>query len=191
MEALEQHKGELSMQILREEATKLTLTKKEIPFWFHWFSKLDIRKLEHRRRLIVRFINAVFLYDDRIAFAFNYKDGSKTITLEEIENSHLWSGLTSHAEPKLKSPILSGFFSSERKHFGRRTVLVHLPFLLCNKHSLRKITLLIITILMPFKLGIEVDFDVEFFIFFRDNYAVHQQPEVGVADGSLLNDLLN
>ena len=29
---------------------------------------------------------------------------------------------------------------------------------------------------MPFKLGIEVDFDVELFIFFRDNNAVHQQP---------------
>ena len=39
---------------------------------------------------------------------------------------------------------------------------------------------------MPFKLGIEVDFDVEFFIFLGDNNAVHQQAEVGVADGSFL-----
>ena len=51
--------------------------------------------------------------------------------------------------------------------------------------------LLIITILMPFKFGVEVDFDVEFFIFLGDNNAVHQQAEVGVADGSFLNDLLD
>ena len=60
--------------------------------------------------------------------------------------------------------------------------------LLCYKHSLRQISLLIITILMPFKFGVEVDFDVEFFIFLN---AVHQQAEVGVADGSFLNDLLD
>ena len=69
--------------------------------------------------------------------------------------------------------------------------MVRLPFFLCNKHSLRQIPLLIIATLMPFKLGVEVDFDVEFFIFFRDNNAVHQQAEVGVADGSFLNDLLD
>ena len=63
--------------------------------------------------------------------------------------------------------------------------------LLCYKHSLRQISLLIITILMPFKFGVEVDFDVEFFIFLGDNNAVHQQAEVGVADGSFLNDLLD
>ena len=42
------------------------------------------------------------------------------------------------------------------------------PAVLCYEHSFRKITFLIIAILMPFKLGIEVDFDVELFIFFRD-----------------------
>ena len=99
MEALEQQKSELSVQILREEAAKPTLTKKEILFWFHRFRKLDTRKLEHRRRLIDSFINAVFLYDDRIAFAFNYKDGTKTITLEELENSSLGSDLTALAAP--------------------------------------------------------------------------------------------
>ena len=29
---------------------------------------------------------------------------------------------------------------------------------------------------MPFKFGVEVDFDVEFFILLGDNNAVHQQP---------------
>ena len=39
------------------------------------------------------------LYDDKIVFTFNYKDGSKTITMEEIENSALSSDLTSLGAP--------------------------------------------------------------------------------------------
>ena len=33
------------------------------------------------------------------------------------------------------------------------------------KYAFGQVSFLIITILMPFKLGVEVDFDVEFFIF--------------------------
>ena len=62
---------------------------------------------------------------------------------------------------------------------------------LCNKHSLCEIPLCIIAIFMTIKFGVEVDFDVEFFIFLGDNDAVHQQSDVRVADSSLLYDLLN
>ena len=133
MEALEQQKSELSVQILREEAAKPTLTKKEILFWFHRFRKLDTRKLEHRRRLIDSFINAVFLYDDRIAFAFNYKDGSKTITLEEIENSDLGSDLTALAAPQ-KARFYRAFCIFRGKIIvGRR--VTYAPFLLSYSHK--------------------------------------------------------
>ena len=37
--------------------------------------------------------------DNKIVFTFNYKDGSKTITMEEIENSALSSDLTSLGAP--------------------------------------------------------------------------------------------
>ena len=55
-------------------------------------------------------------------------------------------------------------------HIGTPAVLLRYKNPLCN------ITLLIITILMPFKFGVEVDFDVEFFVFLGDNNAVHRQP---------------
>ena len=35
------------------------------------------------------FVNAVYLYEDKIILTFNYKDGSKTITLAEVESSDL------------------------------------------------------------------------------------------------------
>ena len=42
-----------------------------------------------KQRLIDSFVNAVYLYEDKIILTFNYKDGSKTITLAEIEGSDL------------------------------------------------------------------------------------------------------
>lgn len=39
--------------------------------------------------MIDSFVNAVYLYEDKIILTFNYKDGSKTITLAEVEGSDL------------------------------------------------------------------------------------------------------
>ena len=46
-------------------------------------------KREQRQRLIDSFVNAVYLYEDKIILTFNYKDGAKTITLAEVEGSDL------------------------------------------------------------------------------------------------------
>ena len=35
--------------------------------------------------LVDIFINSIFLYDDKIVIAFNWKDGVKTVTLTELE----------------------------------------------------------------------------------------------------------
>ena len=45
--------------------------------------------LEQRKRLIDSFVNAIYLYDDRIVLTFNYKDGTKHISLEEVKSSDL------------------------------------------------------------------------------------------------------
>ena len=100
LESLEEKKSELSTQIIKEEMTKPTLTREQVLFWFHRFRKLDTTKLEHRRRLIDSFVNAVFVYDDRITFTFNFKDGTKTITFAELEESGLGSDINALAAPK-------------------------------------------------------------------------------------------
>ncbi|MCH5297166.1 MAG: zinc ribbon domain-containing protein, partial [Ruminococcus sp.] len=110
LEELEHQKSELAVQITKEEMCRPTLTKEQIIFWVERFRKLNTNKLEHRRRLIDSFINSIYLYDDRIVITFNYKDGSKTITLEEIENSALGSDLTSLAAPKRESRIFYSLF---------------------------------------------------------------------------------
>lgn len=39
--------------------------------------------------MIDSFVNAVYLYDDKIVLTFNYKDGTKTISLDDVNSSDL------------------------------------------------------------------------------------------------------
>lgn len=100
LEDLEKQKSDISVQIVKEELSKPLLTKDQILFWFHRFRKYNTRRLDHKRRLIDSFINAIYLYDDKMVITFNYKDGSEIVSLSEIENSDLSSDLTASALPK-------------------------------------------------------------------------------------------
>ena len=55
--------------------------------WLHRFRKLDVRQKEHRKMLIDTFINAIFLYDDKLVITFNYKEGTKTITFADLQDA--------------------------------------------------------------------------------------------------------
>ena len=56
-------------------------------FWLHRFRKLDVRQKSHRKMLIDTFINAIFLYDDKMVIAFNYKEGTTTITFDDLKTA--------------------------------------------------------------------------------------------------------
>lgn len=99
MDELESRRNELILQIGKEKTANPSFTKEQIVFWFQRFKKLDANKLEHRRRLIDSFINAIFLYDDKMVITFNYKDGSKTITFADIEKSEIRSDMNCSGEP--------------------------------------------------------------------------------------------
>lgn len=99
LEDLEKQKNDLSVQIVKEEMAKPMLTKRQLIFWFQRFRKCNVSKLEHRRRLIDSFLNSVCLYDDKMLITFNYKDGTKAITLADIEKSELGSDLTARPLP--------------------------------------------------------------------------------------------
>ena len=84
LDALEAEKEKLELALLQEEIRHPTLTKEKIKFWLLRFRALDLTLLEHRKRLIDSFVNAVYLYDDRLVITFNYKDGAKTVMLADI-----------------------------------------------------------------------------------------------------------
>ena len=100
LEDLEQQRKELSLQIVKEELAQPTLTRDQILFWLYRFRELNPEKIEHRRRLINSFVNAVYLYDDHLVFVGNYKDGTKTIPFAELEAAGLSSDLNALSVPK-------------------------------------------------------------------------------------------
>ena len=58
-----------------------------------------MKQLDHRRRLIDSFVNAIYLFDDYLVITFNYKEGTKTITFAEIEEA-FGSDLSSLTAPQ-------------------------------------------------------------------------------------------
>ena len=83
---LEREKKELEITILQEKIKKPFLTKEQIRFGIEKFGKLDISTKEGKQRLIDGFINAIYVYDDKIIFTFNYKDGTRTVMLSELSD---------------------------------------------------------------------------------------------------------
>lgn len=91
-------------------------------FWLHRFRKLDVRQQSHRKMLIDTFINAIFLYDDKMVITFNYKEGTKAITFAELQeaiSNKNGSDLDCLAAPrrsKLYIACSDLFYKSERAH---------------------------------------------------------------------------
>ena len=84
LEKLEEQQKELEVRIAEEKIAKPRLSENQIRFWLTRLRKLDTRVKSHRETLINTFVNAVYLYDEKVLIAFNYKDGTKTITFDEI-----------------------------------------------------------------------------------------------------------
>lgn len=84
LEELEANKEDLEIKIACENLIRSKVDAEFVTFWLHRFRKLDVRQQAHRKMLIDTFINSIYLYDDKIIITFNYKDGTKTITFEDI-----------------------------------------------------------------------------------------------------------
>jgi len=88
LEELEATKEELENRLANEQLSKPPKVSAEfMTFWLHRFRKLDVAKQSHRKMLIDTFINAIYLYDDKMLITFNYKDGTKKITFSEIQEA--------------------------------------------------------------------------------------------------------
>lgn len=86
MDELEQQKKELEAALADAELISgLRLTKDHIKFFLLRFRSMDLDEEESKRRLIDTFINAVFVYDDKITITFNYSGDNRTITIQEVE----------------------------------------------------------------------------------------------------------
>jgi len=91
LEELEETKGNLEASILQEEIENPQISREEVKFYIDKYRKMDLIKGTHRQQLVDGFVNAIFVYDDKLVLTFNYKDGTKEISLEEISSSDMGS----------------------------------------------------------------------------------------------------
>ena len=82
-EQLEETKRELEARIAEEKLAKPKVTEEFIRFWLLRFRKLDMSLKDQRQALVDTFINAIYLYDDKVLITFNYKEGTQTVTFGE------------------------------------------------------------------------------------------------------------
>jgi len=85
LDELEAKKADLEISLAREEIQKDPITKEQIVWWISRFKDGSLDDPEYRKAIVDIFVNSVFLYDDKLVITFNWKDGTKTVTLAELE----------------------------------------------------------------------------------------------------------
>ena len=77
--------------------------------------------------LIDTFINAVFLYDDKLVLTYNFREGTETITFDDLKNK-LGEGFSGSDMSSVAAPVLSVVFHPEDNGF----FLYILDFFVCH-----------------------------------------------------------
>ena len=116
LDKLEARKEEILVNIQTAELQKPKLTREQMTAWFEQFRHGDPANRDFQKRLIDTFVNAVYVFDDKLVLTYNYQHGTQTISLEEIESA-LSSDFDGAAPPNTKSPnfglfcCIQGLFS--------------------------------------------------------------------------------
>lgn len=77
---LESEKRDLELQLVMEEAKQVKLTVPEVKFFLNALKKGNADSIKHQKTLIAIFVNAIYLYDDKITLIFN--SGDKAVTVD-------------------------------------------------------------------------------------------------------------
>ena len=113
LEQLEETKRELEARIAEEKLAKPKVTEEFIRFWLLRFRKLDMSLKDQRQALVDTFINAIYLYDDKVLITFNYKEGTQTVTFgeaTEVASEGNGSDLDCIPAPQKRQLLIAVFF---------------------------------------------------------------------------------
>ena len=110
LEALEDQRKELQARIAEERLAKPKMKEEFVRFWLLRFRKLDMTQPEQRQALVDTFINAIYLYDDKVLITFNYKKGTETVAFGEAVKAEKSSDMSARGAPNNENP---NFFSIE------------------------------------------------------------------------------
>ena len=116
LEALEDQRKELQVRIAEERLAKPKMKEEFVRFWLLRFRKLDMTQPEQRQALVDTFINAIYLYDDKVLITFNYKEGTETVAFGEAVKAEKSSDMSARGAPRKTSTlcVLVFLFRCER-----------------------------------------------------------------------------
>ena len=103
LEALEEQRKELQARIAEERLAKPKMKEEFVRFWLLRFRKLDMTQPEQRQALVDTFINAIYLYDDKVLITFNYKEGTETVAFGEAVKAEKSSDMSARGAPRKTS----------------------------------------------------------------------------------------
>ena len=154
LEVLEEQRKELQARIAEERLAKPKMKEEFVRFWLLRFRKLDMTQPEQRQVLVDTFINAIYLYDDKVLITFNYKEGTETVAFGEAVKAEKSSDMSARGAPEnaVKSkdfmaflfckPWLHGFCTvfarsvfSMSDYVGRCIALQSVPFFASGEQS--------------------------------------------------------
>ena len=102
LEALEKQRDNLKIAVLQAELQKPKYTKEQIVSWIGQFKYGDVNRREYQKRIIDTFVNSLYLFDDRLVITYNFKGGTETITLKDVEA--VYGSDLKAMSPPLKAP---------------------------------------------------------------------------------------
>ena len=104
-ERLEEQRKELQARIAEERLAKPKMKEEFVRFWLLRFRKLDMTQPEQRQALVDTFINAIYLYDDKVLITFNYKEGTETVAFGEAVKAEKSSDMSARGAPNFERQI--------------------------------------------------------------------------------------
>ena len=104
LEKLEMQREDLKLSILQAQMARPRYTKEQVVSWISRFKYGNVDDPQYQKQIIDTFINSIYVFDDKLAFTYNFKDGTETITLTEIQAA-FGSDLTQVAPPKARLTV--------------------------------------------------------------------------------------
>ena len=100
IETADMQKADLEIDLSKLRiANKIRYTEAEIVAWLKLFCKGDLFDMEFRRRIIDTFINAVYLYDDRVIVFYNIRGGKQVSYIDMLDATEGFPGLDDEPAP--------------------------------------------------------------------------------------------
>ena len=90
----------------KERLAKPKMKEEFVRFWLLRFRKLDMTQPEQRQALVDTFINAIYLYDDKVLITFNYKEGTETVAFGEAVKAEKSSDMSARGALDIERQIV-------------------------------------------------------------------------------------